>query len=622
MRLNQLKIGPRLAIGFGALVALMLATVGFAYMQFGHLANDGARAQELQRRAAVADEWRAQVHLNVARALAVAKSGGSKELDAMFKPQIEVTTKVITTLQEELTKLVDSDKGKALLGDIAAKRQTWLTARDGLLAQLRGSDAAAAGPLIDSAMVPASVAYTGAIEALTKYQHDRVDEANALTKADLARAQMMLLALLAGTTAAAAAAALFGWAITRSITAPLHETMAVIERIAAGDLTGSITAQGRDETAAMQASLARMQEALRRLVGEVRSSGDSIATASSQIASGNQDLSSRTEQTASNLQEAAASLEQITGTVGQTAESARTANQLSISASDAARRGGEVVSQVVTTMDEINTSSRKIAEIIGTIDGIAFQTNILALNAAVEAARAGEQGRGFAVVAAEVRSLAQRSAEAAKEIKGLIQASVEKVDSGTRLVGDAGSTMGEIVSSVQRVNDVIGEISAATSEQSTGLRQVNTAVSQLEQMTQQNAALVEQSAAAAESLADQSRKLTELISAFRVDGASSPGQVAAAVISQAKTTGSTAVRKPAPKAAGPRLNAAGPALKRVPAPAAAKAAPAVAKAPAPAPLASPAPAPQRSAHPAPTTARAPAAATAGGGSSDEDWETF
>ena len=513
MRLNQLKIGPRLAIGFGALVALMLATVGFAYMQFGHLANDGARAQELQRRAAVADEWRAQVHLNVARALAVAKSGGSKELDAMFKPQIEVTTKVITTLQEELTKLVDSDKGKALLGDIAAKRQTWLTARDGLLAQLRGSDAAAAGPLIDSAMVPASVAFTGAIEALTKYQHDRVDEANALTKADLARAQMMLLALLAGTTAAAA---LFGWAITRSITAPLHETMAVIERIAAGDLTGSITAQGRDETAAMQASLARMQDALRRLVGEVRSSGDSIATASSQIASGNQDLSSRTEQTASNLQEAAASLEQITGTVGQTAESARTANQLSISASDAARRGGEVVSQVVTTMDEINTSSRKIAEIIGTIDGIAFQTNILALNAAVEAARAGEQGRGFAVVAAEVRSLAQRSTAAAREIKLLISDSVEQVGQGSQIVASAGRSVSELVAQVKQVSALIETISSASREQESGIEQIHHAVEQLDQMTQQTVALVERNAGTSVALSNEADQLAQAVGVFKL----------------------------------------------------------------------------------------------------------
>ncbi|MDE2276091.1 MAG: hypothetical protein KGK09_07320, partial [Burkholderiales bacterium] len=237
------------------------------------------------------------------------------------------------------------------------------------------------------------------------------------------------------------------------------------------------------------------------------------------IASGNQDLSGRTEQTASNLQQAASSLEQLTGTVRQTADSARTANQLAASATTVAQRGGEVVSQVVSTMDEISASSRRIGDIIGTIDGIAFQTNILALNAAVEAARAGEQGRGFAVVASEVRSLAQRSAEAAREIKGLIGASVEKVESGSRLVADAGSTMGEIVASVQRVSDIIGEISAATGEQSTGIAQVNVAIAQLDQATQQNAALVEESAAAAESLRAQAATLTHVTERFQLEPA-------------------------------------------------------------------------------------------------------
>jgi methyl-accepting chemotaxis protein len=269
----------------------------------------------------------------------------------------------------------------------------------------------------------------------------------------------------------------------------------------------------------MQRSLLTMQDSLRRLVGEVQSGSESISTASTQIATGNLDLSNRTEQTAGSLQQAASSLEELTGTVGQTAESARTANQLANAASTAAQRGGSVVSQVVSTMDEINTSSKKIADIIGTIDGIAFQTNILALNAAVEAARAGEQGRGFAVVASEVRSLAQRSAQAAREIKGLIQASVEKVEAGTRLVQDAGHAMGDIVGGVQRVTDVIGEISAATSEQNSGLRLVNEAVAGLEQMTQQNAALVEESAAAAESLNDQVKRLGGLVGAFRLQAA-------------------------------------------------------------------------------------------------------
>jgi methyl-accepting chemotaxis protein len=259
-----------------------------------------------------------------------------------------------------------------------------------------------------------------------------------------------------------------------------------------------------------------MNESLGKVVGDVRASTDSISTASQEIATGNTDLSSRTEQTASNLQQAASSMEQLTGTVKQSADSARQANQLASSAAEVAARGGNVVSQVVTTMDEINASSKKISDIIGVIDGIAFQTNILALNAAVEAARAGEQGRGFAVVASEVRSLAGRSAEAAREIKGLIGASVDKVEAGSRLVADAGATMTEIVGSVQRVSDIIGEITAASSEQSDGIGQINTSVIHLDQMTQQNAALVEESAAAAESLKEQAKRLAQVVSVFKL----------------------------------------------------------------------------------------------------------
>jgi methyl-accepting chemotaxis protein-2 (aspartate sensor receptor) len=259
-----------------------------------------------------------------------------------------------------------------------------------------------------------------------------------------------------------------------------------------------------------------MQDRLRALVGDIRHSADSIQTASTEVAVGNQDLSQRTEQTASSLQQAASSMTQLTSTVNQSAEAASQANQMAGSASAVALRGGEVVSQVVSTMNDINQSSRKIADIIGVIDGIAFQTNILALNAAVEAARAGEQGRGFAVVAGEVRSLAQRSAEAAKEIKGLIGSSVDRVEAGSRLVGDAGSTMNEIVASVQRVSGIIGEITAAAAEQSAGIGQVSSSVGQLDQMTQQNAALVEQSAAAAESLKGQAARLAQLVSVFRL----------------------------------------------------------------------------------------------------------
>jgi methyl-accepting chemotaxis protein len=302
-----------------------------------------------------------------------------------------------------------------------------------------------------------------------------------------------------------------------SICRPIDQSRQLAERIATGDLSGAVIDQGQDETAGLLRALAAMQDSLRGIVGQVRDSADSIQLASAEVASGNIDLSQRTEQAASNLQQTAGSLEQLTGNVRQSADAAAQANQLAASASTVAERGGQVVSQVVGTMDEINAASKKIADIVGTIDGIAFQTNILALNAAVEAARAGEQGRGFAVVASEVRSLAQRSAEAAREIKTLIGTSVTKVDAGTRLVRDAGSTMGEIVASVQRVTDVIGEITAAAAEQSQGISEVNQAVTQLDQMTQQNAALVEQSAAAAESLREQAQRLAGVVGTFELD---------------------------------------------------------------------------------------------------------
>jgi methyl-accepting chemotaxis protein len=324
-------------------------------------------------------------------------------------------------------------------------------------------------------------------------------------------------ALLAGGVLLALAVLLPLTVLTvRSINASIAHASGLAQRIAQGDLSQAVEPRGDDEIGRLLHAMDGMQNALRTLVAQVKQSTDNIATASAEIATGNQDLSHRTEQTASNLQQAASSMEQLTGTVKQSADSALQANQLAASAAEVAARGGSVVAQVVSTMDEINASSKKISDIIGVIDGIAFQTNILALNAAVEAARAGEQGRGFAVVASEVRSLAQRSAQAAKEIKGLIGASVDRVDAGSRLVADAGKTMGEIVGSVQRVSDIIGEITAASSEQRDGIGNVNAAVTQLDQMTQQNSALVEESAAAAESLKDQARVLANAVSVFRL----------------------------------------------------------------------------------------------------------
>ena len=318
----------------------------------------------------------------------------------------------------------------------------------------------------------------------------------------------------------AAVAVFLSWMTQRKIVAELTQASQLANDVAAGNLDRQVASNRQDEVGDLMRALSAMSTQLNQSISTVFNSSESIRLASAEIASGNQDLANRTEQTASNLQVAASFTEQLTGTVRQSAEAAQQANQLAASATEVALRGGAVVSQVVTTMDEINTSARRISDIIGVIDGIAFQTNILALNAAVEAARAGEQGRGFAVVASEVRSLAGRSAEAAKEIKALIGISVEKVDSGSRLVRDAGKTMSEIVSSVQRVSDIIGEISATSTIQTKGISHVNATVAELDQMTQQNAALVEQSAAAAESLREQAQRLAQLVSTFKLAGLS------------------------------------------------------------------------------------------------------
>jgi methyl-accepting chemotaxis protein len=333
----------------------------------------------------------------------------------------------------------------------------------------------------------------------------------------LKRAGMLLVALLVGV---AALTLVVIYLIARSITRPIQVAVDVAQRIAEGDLTAEVASGGRDETGQLMQAMKNMKASLANIVSQVRTGTETIAVASRQIAAGNLDLSSRTEEQASSLEETASSMEELTSTVRQNAENARQANQLVVSTADVAVRGGRVVGQVVDTMASIKESSRKIADIIGVIDGIAFQTNILALNAAVEAARAGEQGRGFAVVASEVRNLAQRSAGAAKEIKSLIEDSVDKVDAGGKLVDEAGKTMDEVVSSVKRVTDIMSEIAAASQEQSSGIEQVNQAIAQMDEVTQQNAALVEEAAAAAESLQDQAGKLTEAVSVFKLEGGS------------------------------------------------------------------------------------------------------
>ncbi len=358
------------------------------------------------------------------------------------------------------------------------------------------------------------------LAAIVKVSNDYADVVKARSTNIAAEGESAYVArrnlLIAACLLAAGFAGLAGWWVTRSITRPIDQAVGLAEAVAQGDLSARVEVTGNDEISTLLASLSRMSQNLAGIVSSVRTSSDSIATGSAQIASGNADLSQRTEQQASALEETAATMEELGTTVRNNADSAKQANQLAEGASAVAAEGGEVVGKVVATMKGINDSSRKIGDIISVIDGIAFQTNILALNAAVEAARAGEQGRGFAVVASEVRSLAQRSAEAAKEIKSLIGRSVEQVEQGTVLVDQAGKTMGEIVSSIKRVTDIVGEITSASVEQSSGVQQVGEAVSQMDQATQQNAALVEESAAAAESLKGQAQQLVQAVAVFKL----------------------------------------------------------------------------------------------------------
>ncbi len=446
-------------------------------------------------------------------AMASANPTGVDDVVKLWKQELATTTKIGERL------VAASAGDNAIAGMVATQNKLladYAAVISPIAAQLQGAT-------MDATV---ALAYAGKAEEtlkslqqntanLLREQQSNLDATRTALAAAATTASTLRLVLVGATLA------LFlplMWLTLNSVCGPLDEAIQVARRIATGDLGAEWTVHAKDEPAQLMLALQSMQQELRELVGKVRVSAQSIQSASSEVAIGNMDLSERTEQTASNLQQTASSMTELTGAVRQSAQAAAQASQLASSASDVARQGGEVVTRMVATMDEINASSKKIADIIGVIDGIAFQTNILALNAAVEAARAGEQGRGFAVVASEVRSLAQRSADAAKEIKSLIGTSVTKVESGSQLVQGAGTTMNEIVASVKRVADIIGDITAASAEQSSGIEQVNTAVMELDRMTQQNAALVEQSAAASESLKHQAVVLAGTVSAFRCNG--------------------------------------------------------------------------------------------------------
>jgi methyl-accepting chemotaxis protein len=513
--LSRWRIGRRLSLAFAVVVTLTVVSAAFSQIRLQEIQ---ARAHELiaeqAERTALAYRWRENIAVNANRAAMVALMTDAT-LAQPLVDKIKATSADTSVVQKRFEIIEATPQGRELQAKLAEVRKRYLAGREVMnKAGEGGTSIAAAIAKGQSTAAFNAIAdeYLGVTDALVAYESKRADASGAaIASAVMATS---VVNIVCGVVCAMFSIGL-GFALTRSIVGPVQAAQKAADRIAAGDLTGSCRAVGTDEAAQLVTSLGKMQDSLTRIVREIRSSTEQIQVASTQVASGNQDLSARTEQTAGSLQQAASSMDELTSTLRHSADAANQAHGLANSASEIATRGGKVVSQVVSTMDEINTSSKKIADIIGVIDGIAFQTNILALNAAVEAARAGEQGRGFAVVAGEVRSLAQRSAEAAKEIKTLIGASVDKVESGARLVQDAGSTMREIVGAVRRVSEVLGEITTAASEQAGGIQLVNDAVNNVDQMTQQNAALVEESAAAAESMRDQAGKLAKTVEQFR-----------------------------------------------------------------------------------------------------------
>lgn len=501
---------------FGLLLLFMLSIGVMGIFQTRHYASvvDEVAVTQMQK-TSLSTEWKALTTSNSARFTAMIISNDVL-VAAMFQKELQETAKRIETVMQDFGKLSLNEEEKRQVNTLFELKKKLDKAAEDISEVAKQGDTFEAISRLQSTYLPALSEYS---KVLQKFNEDQ-QKIRDLRLEEMKRFQSFSMMLTLTVTAVGTLFGLFlAWNISRSIIISLNQALNLASQVASGDLRETPKSDRKDEFGALLRSLSSMTEALRSIVTKVRTSSDHINTASQEIASGNSDLSQRTERQAANLQMTASSVEELTATVTQSADTARQASQLAASASEVARRGGSVVSDVVNTMGEITASSKKISEIIGVIDGIAFQTNILALNAAVEAARAGDQGRGFAVVAGEVRALAQRSASAAKEIKELINASVAKIRSGSDLVQTAGETMTEIVESVQRVTDLIGDISAATTEQSSGISEVNTAISQLDQMTQQNAALVEQSSSASMSLREEAAKLSESVSVFRIDKA-------------------------------------------------------------------------------------------------------
>ena len=594
--MKNLKISTRLSGAFALLVLMLLGVTVAAMTQLAAMRSATAE---------ITDNWLPSVEVVNAIDAQTAElrmivlthvmNTDAAEIAKIDKRLVDGRAKLVE-LRKQYERLINTPEEKKLYDEFAANWGKYIAVNDGALELSRKNQNDDARAIVEGESLRLYNTSGEYLDKLVKMNNDGAEQARKASERPSHQARTILIVVAVFAIALAIAAAV--WLI-RSITAPLARAVEVADRVSGGDLTAHIDVDSRDETGQLLSALQRMQQSLVRTVSVVRQNSESVASASAQIASGNNDLSARTEQQASALEETAASMEELGSTVRQNADNARTANHLAMNASTVAAQGGEVVAEVVETMKGINASSNKIADIISVIDGIAFQTNILALNAAVEAARAGEQGRGFAVVAGEVRSLAQRSAEAAKEIKSLITASVERVEQGSALVDKAGATMTEVVTAIRRVTDIMGEISAASSEQSAGVGQVGEAVTQMDQATQQNAALVEEMAAAAASLNTQAGELVQAVAVFKLaqDSAYSAGTRLGATAGPAASAPSSRPVLGAAKAA----SALRPAATKTPKPAASLAAPA-GKAPAPTPAAAP--------------------SASGKGGADDEWESF